>query len=302
MNKIASMDVLLDEYVTYLVVDRNRSPATLEAYRRDLIHFMRSTGRMGPESLSKLTPMEIMDYINRLKAGGVKATSAARSLASIKGLYKFMASQGMVKNNPAETVRAPRQWLKLPGALALEEVEKLLAAPDEATPEGLRDMAMLETIYATGLRVTELVELPMAGLNLEAGFVTVTGKGAKTRLIPFGEAARARIVKYRASARPEFLKGRTSDYLFITRRGGPMTRQGFWKIVKKYAMKAGVTKHISPHGLRHSFATHLLERGADLRSVQSMLGHSDISTTQIYTHVAETRLRGIFQRIHPRGK
>ena len=296
------MDVLLDEYSAYLTVDRNRSPATVEAYRRDLIHFMQTTGRKDPSALAGLTPAQIMDYINLLKAEGIKATSAARALASIKGLYKFMVAQWWVDKNPAETVRAPRRALKLPGALGMEDVDRLLAAPDTATAEGLRDAAMLETIYATGMRVSELVKLPMAGLNLEAGFVTVTGKGAKTRLIPFGEAARARIVEYRTIARPGFLRGKVSDYLFLTRLGKPMTRQGFWKLVKKHALKAGIGQAISPHGLRHSFATHLLERGADLRAVQSMLGHSDISTTQIYTHVAQARLRGIFQRAHPRGK
>jgi len=296
------MDALLNEYVTYLVVDRNRSPATVEAYLRDLRHFMTTTGCADPQCLSAITPMRIMEYVNALKSGGMSASSAARRLASIKGLYKFLVAEDLVQSNPAETVRAPKLWRKLPGSLAPEDVDRLLAGPDLARPEGLRDAAMLETLYATGLRVSELVGLTLSSINLEAGYLSTTGKGAKTRLVPFGEEARLRIEEYKAIARPRLLSGRSSEFLFITRLGGPMTRQGFWKIVKKTAMKAGIWKPISPHSLRHSFATHLLERGADLRSLQSMLGHSDISTTQIYTHVTESRLARIFSQIHPRGR
>jgi len=297
-----TMDALLNEYVTYLVVDRNRSPATVEAYRRDLRHFMKATGCGGPDTLSRITPMRIVEYVNALKADGMAASSAARRLASIKGLYKFMVAEQMVEVNPAETVRAPRLWRKLPGSVSPEEVDRLLSTPDLTRPDGLRDAAMLETIYATGLRVSELVRLTLSEVNLSAGYLSATGKGSKTRLVPFGEEARERIEEYKASARPMLLAGRSSEYLFITRLGGAMTRQGFWKIVKKTAKKAGIWKKISPHSLRHSFATHLLERGADLRSLQSMLGHSDISTTQIYTHVAESRLAKIFTQIHPRGR
>jgi len=296
------MDALLNEYITYLVVDRNRSAATVEAYQRDLRHFMQATGCSDPDSLSRISSQRIMEYINQIKADGASASSAARRLASIKGLYKFLLAEELLSVNPAQTVRAPRLWRRLPGALGLEEVDRLLATPDLTTPEGVRDCAMLETLYATGLRVSELVNLTLSSVNMEAGFVATVGKGSKTRVIPFGERARLKIAEYKAAARPGFLKGRSSDFLFVTRLGGPMTRQGFWKIVRRTAKSAGIWKKLSPHSLRHSFATHLLERGADLRSVQSMLGHSDISTTQIYTHVAESRLKRIFERIHPRGK
>jgi len=299
---MSDKDTLINEYVTYLVVDRNRASATVEAYRRDLRHFMEATGCNGPESLSGVTASRIMEYVNEQKAGGLSAASAARRLASIKGFYKFLVAERRVAANPAETVRAPKLWRKLPGALSLDEVDRLLAAPDLTKPEGQRDAAMLEMIYATGLRVSELVGLTLSAVNMEAGYLATTGKGAKTRLVPFGEQARRKIEEYRARARPIFLAGRESESLFVTRRGGPMTRQGFWKVVKKTARAAGIWKGISPHSLRHSFATHLLERGADLRSLQSMLGHSDISTTQIYTHVAESRLSTIFGKIHPRGR
>ncbi len=295
-------DSLLSEFITHLVVERNRSENTIEAYRRDVEAFLKEIGYAGPQSLASLTPQDIALYINKLKKKNLSPATAARSLASVKVFFRFLMNEGMAKNNPAQVIESPRLGMRLPGAISVEEVERLLGAPSPATPEGVRDIAMLETLYATGLRVSELVSIRLKDINLEMGYLTTMGKGSKERAAPLGEMAIERIKEYRMNARPILLKSRVCENLFVTRRSSGMTRQGFWKIVKKYALIANIQKAISPHSLRHSFATHLLERGADLRSVQKMLGHSDISTTQIYTHVAKTRMKEIYDKTHPRAK
>lgn len=292
---------LLDDYITHLMVERNRSRATLSAYRRDLERFLKNIRPDGQRSLANLTPPDITGYIKKLRSAGLSAASTARSLAAIKGFYRYLSAQNLVTSNPAETVESPRLWKTIPQTLGVEEVDRLLAAPDKTTPRGLRDSAMLETMYATGLRVSELVSLEVRDINFEMGYLSVVGKGSKKRSVPMGETALDMIKEYRASARPKLMGGKWGDALFVTRRGEPMSRQSFWKIVKLYALKAGITKDISPHSLRHSFATHLLERGADLRSVQRMLGHSDISTTQVYTHVAKSRMKEVYKKAHPRA-
>lgn len=295
-------DALLDEFITHLTVEKNRSKNTIDAYRRDIIRFLEAYKYKNPQTLNVLKPTDITNYINALKGAGLSPSSRARALASVKGLYLFMVNEGMIDSNPAQVIRSPRLGRSIPATLSIKEVDRLLSTPKLKTPEGLRDSAMLETMYATGLRVTELVLIEIKNVNMEMGYLSVMGKGSKERAVPLGEAAIEAIKTYRQEARPNLLKGKVTQSLFVTRRGAAMTRQGFWKIVKKYSRQAAILKNISPHSLRHSFATHLLERGADLRSVQQMLGHSDISTTQIYTHVAKARMKEIYDKTHPRAK
>lgn len=292
---------LLDDYITHLMVERNRSRATLSAYRLDIERFIKEIGSGASLALANVTSPDITGYMTKLRSAGISAASTARSLAAIKGFYRYLSGQNLVTGNPAENVESPKLWKTIPQTLGVEEVDRLLAAPDKSTPRGLRDSAMLETMYATGLRVSELVSLEVKDINFEMGYLSVMGKGSKKRSVPMGEAALDMIKEYRALARPKLMPGKRCDSLFVTRRGESMSRQSFWKVVKLHALKAGITKDISPHSLRHSFATHLLERGADLRSVQRMLGHSDISTTQIYTHVAKSRMKEVYKKTHPRA-
>jgi integrase/recombinase XerD len=292
---------LLDDYITHLMVERNRSRATLSAYRRDLERFLKDIRPDGPQTLASLTPPDITGYMKKQRDTGLSAASTARSLAAIKGFYRYLAGQNIVTSNPAETVEAPKLWKTIPQTLCVEEVDRLLCAPDKSTPRGLRDCAMLETMYATGLRVSELTSLVVKDVNFEMGYLSVIGKGSKKRSVPMGESALETVKEYRTHARQKLMSGKLADALFVTRLGEPMSRQSFWKLIKLYALKAGITKDISPHSLRHSFATHLLDRGADLRSVQRMLGHSDISTTQIYTHVAKSRMKEVYKKSHPRA-
>jgi len=229
---------------------------------------------------------------------GRAPSSVARGIAGVRGFYKHLVMDGRIAANPASDLRAPRAFKALPKYLSLEDVDRLLAAPDVATPAGLRDRAMIELLYATGLRVTELVTLRPQDLRLDAGYLTCTGKGDKQRIVPVGEAAQQWLGRYLNEARPALTRG--SGNLFVNRRGGRMSRSGFWRLITGYGRKAGVRGALSPHVVRHSFATHLLERGADLRAIQMMLGHADLSTTQIYTHVLEARLRTVYDRFHPR--
>ncbi len=244
---------------------------------------------------------EIEGFIHWLTQKKLSPRSRARVLATIKTFFRFLILSQRLETSPAVLIETPRFPKKLPQVLSLEEVERLLEQPDTTHPRGLRDKAMLELLYATGLRVSELVRLKLNQLNLEVGYISVIGKGAKERLVPVGRQAQQALTQYLKKGRAALLK-KPSSYLFIGYRGRPLTRQGFWEIIKKYAIKAGINKPISPHTLRHSFATHILERGADLRSVQTMLGHSSIATTQIYTHVTETKLKELYVRFHPRAK
>ncbi|MGA2193487.1 MAG: site-specific tyrosine recombinase XerD, partial [Nitrospirota bacterium] len=241
---------------------------------------------------------ELLDY---LRATGLSSSSAARTLVAVKGLHRFLLTEGRAVSDPTEALESPRRGLHLPKVLSGPEVEALLAAPAGDGLEPLRDKAMLEVLYAAGLRVSELVSLKIGDVEFEVGYIKAFGKGSKARVIPLGDDALSAIKSYIENSRQALLKGRNCAFLFVTRRGGGMTRQGFWKIIKKYARIAGIKREISPHVLRHSFATHLLEHGADLRSVQMMLGHSDIATTQIYTHVEAARLKKVHQEFHPRG-
>lgn len=295
------MDSALDRYITYLVVEKGLARRTIEAYSRDLSMFADFLEKSGPRSPADVDTPDIIKHLIALRNQGLGARTRARHLVSIRGFFRFLVREGLLKNDPARMVDLPRSGLKLPGVLPVSEVERLLAAPRPDTPRGLRDAAMLEMIYAAGLRVSELVNLRFQDVNTEAGFVRVMGKGSRERMVPIGMHARKRLDDYLSGGRPRLLKKAASPYLFIARAGRPMTRQGFWKLLKRYAAAAGITRELTPHTLRHSFATHLLEGGADLRSVQTMLGHSDISTTQIYTHVSREYLMKMHEKYHPRN-
>jgi integrase/recombinase XerD len=239
------------------------------------------------------------DYMGTLKQT-LSARSCARNLSSLKMFFRFLVSDGKIKNSPVRLLEAAKLSQRLPGILSRQEVESLLSQPNGSNPLGQRDKALMEILYATGLRVSELVNLKLSNVNLEAGYVRMMGKGSKERIVPMGSKALEVLKAYLSEGRPRLLKGRSSSYLFLNLRGNPLTRQGFWKVIKKYGRSAGIKKEITPHKLRHSFATHLLEGGADLRSVQIMLGHVDISTTQIYTHITRERLKQVHERYHPR--
>jgi integrase/recombinase XerD len=301
------MERVVIKYLDYLAVEKGLSRNTLESYGRDIgkyVNFLESKGVAGFSAAGRT---EMRELVESLKRSGLSSASVARTLAAVKGLHRFLLLEGLSKTDPTEALETPKRGLHLPKALTGAEVEAILNAPSGdgsgtlRVPETIRDRAMLETMYAAGLRVSELVGLPSGGVNFEVGFLKVTGKGSKDRLIPLGQAALAAIREYLEASRPLLLKQRECAVLFVTRRGHGMTRQGFWKIVGKYARQAGIKKDISPHMLRHSFATHLLEHGADLRSVQMMLGHADISTTQIYTKVEVSRLKKMHEEMHPRG-
>jgi len=291
---------LLQEYLNYCRVEKGLADNSLAAYRRDLERFLTFCDKAGVGAEDASAEL-LRRYIDSLQQDGLSSRSVARALTSLRVFYRYLLRQESIGADPTADLSAPGQWKQLPKFLTVEEVDRLLAAPDPATPQGGRDRAMLQLLYATGLRVTELVTLPMRALHRELGVLRVFGKGGKERLTPVGREALAAVESYLENDRPALLKRRAAAEMFVTARGGGMTRQGFWVLLKKYRLLAGISKEISPHLLRHSFATHLLERGADLRSVQMMLGHSDISSTQIYTHVLRERLRKIYDQGHPRS-
>ncbi len=295
------MDNLVDRFTDFLVVEKGLSLNTLEAYSRDLSRYITFLGEKGVSDISKSDIIHILSYLIALQRTGLSARSRARHVVTLRAFYRFLTKEGILRTNPVQLVDIPKWLQKLPNFLHVKEVERLMAAPDIKTPLGLRDSAMLELLYAAGLRVTELIKIRLQEINLDAGFVKVFGKGSKERVIPIGLSAKNQVEQYLTNGRRPLLKGRNSPYLFVNRSGKCLTRQGFWKLLKRYAVQAEISKKVYPHTLRHSFATHLLERGADLRSVQIMLGHVDISTTQIYTHVARERLKRVHQECHPRG-
>ncbi|MHB8875427.1 MAG: site-specific tyrosine recombinase XerD [Myxococcaceae bacterium] len=296
------MEALLDLFISYLRAERGVSGKTVEAYAADLTVYFQDLAKGGVTEPSKVTGELVLSHLASLGRRGLSRRSQARHLAAVRGFHRFLQSEKLADADPTEDLDTPRSPRKLPGYLGLEEVEQLLSAPDPKNAEGQRDAAMLELLYATGLRVSELVNLPVNDVHLEAGYLVAFGKGQKERLVPVGGKAVARVREYLEGARSELLHGRESRALFVTCRGGPYTRMGFWKLLRRYALKAGIRKPISPHKLRHSFATHLVERGADLRAVQAMLGHADLSTTQIYTHVNRAHLHAVYDKHHPRGR
>jgi len=292
---------LIDQFLNYLLVEKGLSRATLESYSADLLRYADFMQQTGQDTVSAEDTALILKHLINLRNEGLGARSRARHLVSLRGFYRFLAHEKVLPLDPSKLVDLPKTTLKLPDVLSQAEVQRLLNAPDGLKPSGLRDAAMLEVLYAAGLRVSELISLKVQDVQLEAGFVRVMGKGSKERIVPIGQYAREKVLFYLEHARARMVKERSSPYLFVARAGRPLTRQGFWKLLHRYARAAGLYKKVTPHSLRHSFASHLLEGGADLRAVQVMLGHADISTTQIYTHVAGDRLKELHRRFHPRG-
>ena len=293
---------VVDAYLTHLAVERRLAANSVESYARDLGLLAEFAAGLGRPIVS-LTRADLEGFVRGLMSEGRSPRSVARAIACYRGFYRFLVVDGRLKWSPAGDLRPPRAWKTLPRYLAVEEVDRLLAQPDVATPRGVRDRALIELLYATGMRVSELIGLRPADVNLDASYLTCTGKGDKQRIVPVGDEATRWVRRYLRDGRPALLGKRTSARLFVNARGGGrgLTRVGFWKILKGYARQADLKKSISPHMLRHSFATHLLERGADLRAIQMMLGHADLSTTQIYTHVLERRMRSIYDQFHPRA-
>jgi len=297
-GRAAMSGVTIDGYLAYLRDVRRMSPNTVESYARDLaaLAAFAEKRQLDPAALDR---RELEAFVRGLMASGLSPRSTARAVACVRGFYKFLAVEQRRESSPADDLRAPRAWAALPKFLDLDEVDRLLAQPDVAKPRGLRDKALISVLYATGLRVSELISLKATNLHLREGYLTCIGKGDKERIVPIGQEAADWVQKYLAEGRPKLVP-KSSPWLFVNARGGPLSRVGFWKLLKEYGLKAGITRNISPHVLRHSFATHLLDRGADLRAIQMMLGHADLSTTQIYTHVLEARLRSVYDRFHPR--
>ena len=298
----ADITPLIDAYLTHLSVERRLAVNSIESYARDLNQLARfAIGHGRP--VEALERPDLERFVRDLMAEGRSPRSVAREVACVRGFYRFLVIDGRLPASPADNLHPPRAWQTLPTYLSVDEVDALIAQPDVSMPRGLRDRALIELLYATGLRVSELVGLRPADLNLEASFLTCTGKGDKQRLVPIGDEAARWVSRYLREGRKALLGRRTSARLFVNARGGGpgLSRVGFWKILKGYARQAGLRTSLSPHTLRHSFATHLLERGADLRAIQMMLGHADLSTTQIYTHVLEHRMRAVYDSCHPRA-
>jgi integrase/recombinase XerD len=292
---------MLDQFLHYLTVEKGLSDNTIEAYHHDVGRFLVYLGNKEIQDLSRVDRVNLRAFLAGLRRQGLSIRSIARNQASIRTFFRFLVLEGILESNPAEDLKSPKTDKHLPEILTLREVEGLLQQPDLKTPLGIRDRAMLETLYATGIRVSELIQLSIHQVNLEGGYALIYGKGSKERIVPLGSEAIQWITQYLQGVRTGHLTGKESPSLFLSRSGKGMSRQRFWKALKCYGQKAGIRKRMTPHLLRHTFASHLLERGADLRSVQTLLGHTDISTTQIYTHVSGERLKRVHKKYHPRG-
>mgnify|MGYP000256500010 FL=1 len=293
----------LQSFIQYLSVERGLSLNTLESYERDLTKYLEYMKEQGNTSLEASTKLQITSYISWLKKQGKAPATVTRSMVSIRAFYQFLVRERLLDKDPSMNMETPKLEKRLPKVMSMNEVELLLEAPDTSTPNGMRDKAMLEVLYATGIRVSELTSLNIADIHLGLGYVRCIGKGSKERIIPLGRIAAQSLDQFIQTSRQKLMKpGKQEDALFLGHLGTRMTRQGFWKIIKKYGASVTSYKEITPHTLRHSFATHLLENGADLRAVQEMLGHADISTTQIYTHVTKKRMKEVYNRTHPRAK
>ena len=297
------MDEHLDSFLVYLTMNRGLSKNTIESYSRDISSLTAFLGKRGISDSTAVSEHEIAAFFEHLRKKKLSPRSVARNIVSLKQFFRFLLTEKVITGDPMRNTVSPKPAKTLPHTLSLSEVETLLREPEKGKSEkALRDRAMLEVLYATGVRVSELVSLELNRVNLDHGYVITLGKGSKERIVPIGNAAIRKTRDYLSDARPRLLRGRSSEYLFVTSRtASKMSRQRFWRIIKDYALAAGIHSHITPHVLRHSFATHLLERGADLRSIQAMLGHSDISTTQIYTYVEKERLKRIHKKSHPRA-
>lgn len=295
------MDEVVQAFLDYLNIERGLSPNTIQAYGRDLAQFAAYLKRLGISAVSDIDESALQGFIESQRKAGISPRSTGRKLSAIKTFCKFVCREGHVKRDFTANIEGARGVKHLPGVLTIEEVSNLLAQPSGTDPLSLRDKAMLETLYASGLRVSELIGLTFSDLNLKVGFIRCLGKGSKERIVPLGRVAIDHINNYLTLGRPSLARSESSEYLFLAFRGKKMSRVGFWKIVKKYSSRAGIQKNITPHTLRHSFATHLLQGGADLRSIQEMLGHADIATTQVYTHVSRDKLKEVYRDAHPRA-
>jgi len=295
------MDEALQQYLTHLAVERGLSGNSLGSYASDLKRYLAFLKTKNIDDLQTVERKMVSEFLSSLMGYGLSPVSLSRNISALRGFHRFLASEGIAKTDPTENIETPRLDKKLPEVLDLSEIENLLAQPDTSSLLGLRDKAMLELLYACGLRVTELLTLKTSDLFFDQDFIRCIGKGSKERIVPVGRSARNWTDRYHHGSRPAMLKKFSTEVLFLNNRGRPMSRMGFWKLLKAYAQKAGIKKRVHPHILRHSFATHLLEGGADLRSVQEMLGHADISTTQIYTHVDREYLKEVHRQFHPRG-
>ncbi|GAA0364035.1 site-specific tyrosine recombinase XerD [Bacillus horti] len=291
----------IDSFLHYLTVEKGLAQNTLQSYRRDITHFVSELDRAGISNFNETNRQHIMTYLLSLKKEGKATSTISRHISSIRAFYQYLFRDQLIKHDPTVHLETPKIERRLPQVLSATEVEALLAAPEHAPAFGQRDRAMLEILYATGMRVSELTSLNVEDVHLQMEFVKCMGKGSKERIIPLGQIAVNAVETYMLSGRAQLLRSKKEKALFLNHHGRRLTRQGFWKIIKKYAKEANIKKEIKPHTLRHSFATHLLENGADLRSVQEMLGHADISTTQIYTHVTKTRLKDVYSKTHPRA-
>lgn len=294
------MKELIEEFLNYSSLERGLSKNTISAYRRDLEKYCTYLKAKNLDSIDKIKRSDINSFLMGLKDKGLNASTISRNLTAVKIFHKFLLSEGRSKEDIASILDSPKLWKHIPDVLSITEIEKIIFQPDLRDNHGIRDRAALELMYATGMRVSELVNLNLVDLNLDVGFVKCMGKGQKERIVPIGQKAKEALERYLQKVRPVLSKGKTTNALFLTRLGKKMSRQTFWKIIKRYARMARINKRITPHTLRHSFATHLLERGADLRVVQELLGHSSISTTQVYTHINKDRLKSIHQKFHPR--
>ena len=294
------MQIYLEAFLDFLKVEKGLSPNSIQSYQQDLkkyLSFLKSKDITHIKNVKKDTIVDFLFFLRK----NISPTSIARSVSSVKNFHRFLLREKIINSDPTQLIDAPRVEKKIPHVLSSDEINKLLKSPDFKTSQGIRDKAILEVLYATGLRVSEVASLMRHNINLEIGFLRCKGKASKERIIPLGKVASKFLVKYLEQARPLLLKKKTSDYLFLAQGGRPLTRQSIWKMIKKMVKKIKIKKHVSPHTLRHSFATHLLERGADLRSVQEMLGHSNVTTTQIYTHINRVRLKEIHTHYHPRA-
>lgn len=296
------MQQYVDSFISYLKFEKGLTENTQDAYRRDINRFLHYLKEIkGIDDIRDVKRADILDFLGQMLDEGAAFSSSARNLSSIKTFFRFLSLEGYLTHNPADNLDSPKIQRRLPEVLTVQEVELLLEQPSPVTLTGIRDRAMLELMYATGLRVSELLGLDVDDINLSAGYVRCMGKGRKERIVPLNQTSCYWLERYLTHSRPHLINGAINRTLFVNHNGGRMTRQGFWKILNKHVKEAGIEKEVSPHTLRHSFATHLLENGADLRAVQEMLGHADIGTTQVYTHLTKTRLREVYQKCHPRA-
>ena len=295
------MEKALDRFLQYLMIERGASSNTLVSYRHDLLRFISFTRSKGFRNVETVTRSAIKTFLNDLQKHDLSPSTLCRQMAALRSFYRFLIEDGISDSDPTLNIDRPRIWQRLPKILTSEEVNRLLDLHKGLPPLGIRDDAMIELLYATGLRISELTTLTMTALNIEVGYVLAMGKGQKQRIIPVGEMALRKLRTYLSKGRPKLIQNQTTDRVFLSRFGRGLTRQTCWKLLRKHARQAGIRQAISPHILRHSFATHLLEHGADLRSVQMMLGHADLSSTQIYTQVSQARLKRLHQKLHPRG-